>query len=93
MWEADESRLGPPSLPGLGNEAMHTQPRGSSAAPCCVPSPVVPHYPGAQRIKLLVVSAALALRRGLPSRDSDGIGILPCMTPLERFLSQTHVIA
>lgn len=83
-----------PPLPGLGDEAMHTQLRGSSAVPCCVSGPAaVPHYPGAQRIKLLVVSAALALRLGLPSRDSDGSGILPCVTLLERFLSQTHVIA
>lgn len=82
-----------PPLPGLGNEAMHTQLRGSSAALCCVSGPAVPHYPGAQRIKLLAVSAAPALRQGLPSRDSHGIGILPWVTPSERFLSQTHVIA
>lgn len=92
MWEADESRLGPRSA-RIGDEVVHTQLRGSSAAPCCGSGPAEPHYPGAQRIKWLVVSAGLALRQGLPSRDADGIGILPCVTPLERFLSQAHVIA
>lgn len=82
MWEADESRLGPPCA-RIGDGAVHRQLRGSAE----------PHYPGAQRIKRLAVSAAPALRQGLPSRDAGGTGILPCVTPLERFLSQTHVIA
>lgn len=53
MWEADESRLGPPCA-RAGNGAVHTQLGGSSAVPGCVPAPppcpVIPLLSGLSRL-------------------------------------------
>lgn len=93
MWEADESRLGPPCARAGEWSRAHAARGLLSRAGLCPGPAALPRYPAAQRIKPLAVSAAPALGPALPSRRSDGSGILPCVTPLERFLSQAHVIA